>query len=280
MKKILVPIDFSKKSEYAAKMAAKIAEKTNSTIYLLHMIELPSGIIDMGAGSSFSIPESMLYLRKVREQILKFKESFFTDNIEVQYAIKLQNPSEGILKYADKIEADIIIMGSKGHSNFEEILIGSNTEKVVRRATVPVIVVKRDNEKFKIKNLVFASSFKNDDKKEVFKTFLDFANQFNSKIHLLKVNTPSNFENTLEATEKIKTFIKGFQLPKHSLNIYNDVSIEKGILNFARGINADIITLSTNKRSGLSHLFSADVTKNLSEKALKPILTIKVKKAI
>ena len=100
------------------------------------------------------------------------------------------------------------------------------------------------------------------------------------KIHLLKVNTPSNFENTLEATEKIKTFIKGFQLPKHSLNIYNDVSIEKGILNFAREINADLITLSTNKRSGLSHLFSADVTKNLSKKALKPILTIKVKKTV
>lgn len=280
MKKILVPIDFSKKSEYAAKMAAKIARKTSGTIYLLHMIELPTGVIDMRAGSNFSIPESMLYLRKVKEQILKFKETFFFDDIEVQYAIKFQNPSEGILKYTDKIKANIIIMGSKGHSNFEEILIGSNTEKVVRSATVPVIVVKRDNEKFKIKNLVFASGFKNEDKKEVFKTFLDFANQFNSKIHLLKVNTPSNFESTHEATEKIKTFIKEFQLPKHSINIYNDTSIEKGILNFAREINADLITLSTHGRSGLSHLFSASVTKNLSKKALKPILTIKVKKTI
>jgi nucleotide-binding universal stress UspA family protein len=276
MKKILVPIDFSKKSEYASKMAAKIAEKSGSTVYLLHMIDLPTGIIDMGAGSNFSIPESMLYLRKVKDKIIEFKDTFFPETTEVHHSIRFQNPHQGILKYADKIDADLIIMGSKGHSDFEEILIGSNTEKVVRTSTRPVIVVKKDSKKFKMKNLVFASSFKNEDKKEVFRKFLDFANQFNSKIQLLKVNTPSNFESTHDAKEKIKEFIKDFQLPKYSINIYNDVSIEKGILNFSRDINADLIALSTNGRSGLSHLFSASVTKKLSKKALKPMLTIKV----
>lgn len=276
MKKILVPIDFSEKSEFASKMAARIAKKSDSIVYLLHMIELPSGIVDMGAGSNFSIPESMLYLRKVKERILEFKTRFFNDKIEVHYSIRFQNPHQGILKYADKIEADLIIMGSKGHSDFEEILIGSNTEKVVRTSKAPVIVVKKDNDKFKMKNLVFASSFKNEDKKEVFKKFLDFANHFKSGIHLLKVNTPSRFESTQEATKKIKNFIKEFNLPKYSINIYNDASIEKGILNFSKEIDADIIALSTHGRSGLSHLFSASVTKTLSKKALKPILTIKV----
>jgi len=76
MKNILVPIDFSKKSEYASKMAAKIAEKSGSTVYLLHMIDLPTGIIDMGAGSNFSIPESMLYIRKVKKKLLNLKINF------------------------------------------------------------------------------------------------------------------------------------------------------------------------------------------------------------
>jgi nucleotide-binding universal stress UspA family protein len=276
MKKILVPIDFSEKSEYASKMAAKIAAKTGSIVYLLHLIDLPTGAIDMGSRSNYSIPESMLYLRKVKEKILEFKEKFFSKTTEVHHSIQFQNPHQGILKYAEKIDADIIIMGSKGLSNFEEILIGSNTEKVVRTSVRPVIVVKKDSKKFKMKNLVFASSFKNEDKKEVFRKFLDFANQFNSKIHLLKVNTASNFESTQSAQVKIKEFIKDFKLPKHSINIYNDISIEKGILNFSKEINADLISLSTNGRSGLSHLFSASVTKKLSKKALKPILTIKV----
>ncbi|SDS43992.1 Nucleotide-binding universal stress protein, UspA family [Polaribacter sp. KT25b] len=276
MKTILVPIDFSKSSEYAAKMAAKIALKMDATVYLIHLIELPKGVIDMGFASRFSIPESMLYLRKVREKVLEFKENFFNKDIQVEYFIKLNNPFEGIIKYADKIDADLIVMGTKGHSNFKEIRIGSNTEKVVRTSTTPVIVVKKDSKKFKLKNLVFASSFKNEDKKEVFRKFLYFANIFNSKIHLLKVNTASNFESTHDAKEKITEFIKEYQLPKYSINIYNDVSIEKGILNFSRDVNADLISLSTHGRSGLSHLINASVTRKLSNKALKPILTIRV----
>ena len=276
MKKILVPIDFSKTSEYASKVAAKIAKKTNATIYLIHLIELPKGVIDMAASSKFSIPESMLYLRKVREKVLNFKKHIFNKNSNVEYIIKLDNPFDGIQKYADKLDADLIIMGSKGHSEFEEMIIGSNTEKVVRSSKRPVIVVKKDNEKFRMKNLVFASSFKNEDKKEVFRKFLEFANHFKSEIHLLKVNTPSKFESTQDATTKVENFIKEFNLPKYSINIYNDASIQKGILNFSRDLDADLIALSTHGRSGLSHLFSASVTKTLSKRALKPILTIKV----
>jgi nucleotide-binding universal stress UspA family protein len=275
MKKILVPIDFSKPSEYAAKMAAKIAKKTSAKVYLIHMIELPSGVIDMGSNSKFSIPESMLYLRKTKEKVLEFKENFFSEDLKVEYFIKKNNPFEGIKKYAEKIDADLIVMGSKGHSEFEEIMIGSNTEKVARTSTIPVLIVKRDAKKFKLKNLVFASNFKKEDK-AVFNKFIDFAEQFNSKIHLLKVNTPSNFESTREAKEKVLDFIKDYSLPKHSINIYNDTSVEKGILNFSKDINSDLIALCTHGRSGLSHLFSPSVTKNLSKKALKPMLTIKV----
>ena len=275
MKKILVPIDFSKTSEYASKVAAKIAKKTNATIYLIHLIELPKGVIDMAASSKFSIPESMLYLRKVREKVLNFKKHIFNENSNVEYIIKLDNPFDGIQKYANKLDADLIIMGSKGHSEFEEMIIGSNTEKVVRSSKRPVIVVKKDNENFKLKNLVFASNFKNENK-DVFKKFVDFAAIFNSKIHLLKVNTPANFQGTSETKQKVKEFISDFKIPKHKINVYSDLSVEKGILNFSKDINADLIALSTHGRSGLAHLFRGSVTKNLSKNALKPMLTIKV----
>jgi nucleotide-binding universal stress UspA family protein len=275
MKKILVPIDFSKPSEYAAKMAAKIAKKTGASITLIHLIELPSEIVDIYYGSRFSIPESMLYLRKIKEKILKFKNNFFPEDMKVDYFIKLNNPFDGIRKYADKIDADLIIMGSKGHSKFEEIIIGSNTEKIVRSSKIPVIVVKRDSKKFSLKNLVFASNFKKDNK-EVFIKFLDFANIFNSKIHLLRVNTPSQFENTFDAKQKMKDFIKEYNLLKYSINIYDDTSIEKGIINFSREKKVDLIALSTHGRSGISHLFSRSVAKSLSEIALKPIFTVKI----
>ena len=274
MKKILVPVDFSKPSEYAAKIAAKIAKKIGATVYLIHLIELPSGDVGMGASNKFSIPESMLYLRKTKEKIVAFKEKKFPKDIKIEYFIKINTPFEGIKKCAHKINADLIVMGSKGHSEFEEIMIGSNTEKVVRTSTVPVIIIKKDDKNFKLKNLVFASNFKKDDK-AVFNKFIGFANQFKSKIHLLRINTPSNFESSREATKKIKRFIKSYELPKYSINIYNDTSVEKGILNFSKDNNSDLIALCTHGRSGLSHLFSPSVSKKLSKFAAIPILTIK-----
>jgi len=275
MKTILVPIDFSKKSEYATKLAVRIAKKTDSEIILLHMVELPSGIIDMGAGANFSIPSSMMYLRKVKEQIIHFKDNFIPKKILVKHSIRFQNPHEGILDYSKKIDADLIVMGSKGVSDFDEIIIGSNTEKVVRTSLIPVIVVKKGVEKFQLKNLVFASSFKKDNI-DTFKKFLGFAKKFKSKIHLLKVNTIGEFESTHISKEKINTFIANFELPKYTINIYNDTSIVKGIINFSKDINADLIVLSTNGRSGLSHLFNSSISKNLSKNALRPVITFKI----
>ncbi|CAM1349791.1 MULTISPECIES: universal stress protein [Tenacibaculum] len=275
MKKILVPIDFSKPSEYASKLASTIAKKANSEVHLLHMVELPTGFVDMGSGTNFSIPESMLYIRKVRDRMLDYKKQFFPKNDNVKHAIRFQSPFDGIQDYSKKIGTDLIIMGAKGHTNLEEILIGSNTEKVVRNSEIPVIVTKKNGDHFIPKNLVFASSFK-PDKTKAFERFLDFAQNFDSKINLLKVNTPQKFENTQETNKRIKKFIAKYDLKNYTINVYNDSSIEKGILNFSNKINADIIALATHGRSGLSHIFNGSITKHLSKKSIKPMLTFKV----
>ena len=156
MYKILVPVDFSKKSEFAVKMSAQIGKKIKSEIHLLHLVELPSGIVDMGAGSNFSIPASMMYLRKVKEKIIHLTNTFFDSDHIIKYSIKFENPFEGIRNYTQKNDINLIVMGSKGVSDFEEMIIGSNTEKVVRTSNIPVVVVKTDNDKFKFKKLVFA----------------------------------------------------------------------------------------------------------------------------
>jgi len=275
MYKILVPVDFSEKSNYAVKMAAKIGKNIEAEIYLLHLVELPSGIVDMGAGSNFSIPESMMYLRKVKEKILDLKATYFHDDQIVRYSIKFKNPFEGITDYVKKINANLIVMGSKGVSDFEEMIIGSNTEKVVRTSTIPVIVVKADSKKFKFKKLVFASNY-DDENKGAFVDFLNFAKQFKTEIHLLKINTASSFENSFITKEKIKNFIKDFDLPKNTIHIHNDESVVKGITNFSKEIEADLIALTTHGRSGLSSLFNSSIAKSVSKSVLRPVITFKI----
>ncbi|CAM1359370.1 Universal stress protein [Tenacibaculum litopenaei] len=275
MNKILIPVDFSKHSQYACVLAAKIAKKSNSEVHLLHMVELPRGIVDMGAGSNFSIPESMLYIRKVRDKLIDLKNQYFNTFDDIQHAIRFQNPYEGIRDYAKKISADLIVMGSKGQTALEEILIGSNTEKTVRSLDIPTLVTKKEDANFKFEKLVFASTFENDEAKAL-EGFLEFAKNFESELYFLKINTPQKFESTSSSRKKVADFIAKYDIDNYAIRVYNDNTVEEGILNFSEEENVDMIALATHGRSGLSRFFNGSVSLNLSKNVLKPVLTFRV----
>tara|TARA_R110001583_G_scaffold8413_5_gene40198 strand:+ start:4357 stop:5187 length:831 start_codon:yes stop_codon:yes gene_type:complete len=276
MKSILVPVDFSIQAQFAAKVASSIARKTNSKIFLLHMLELPTGVIDPSSfGNSNNSPTTLLFLKRAHEKFEEFKELPFFEGIEIEDSVQFHKTYDGIITESINQNVDLIIMGSQGASGLEEILIGSNTEKVVRNSEIPVLVVKKDIDNFKIENIVFASNFKFD-KRVAFQKILNFTVLFNAKLHLLKINTIHNFETTKDSSDAIRSFINDFDLGDYTLNIYNDVSIEAGILNFSKLIDADIIVLNTHGRRGLSHLFNGSIGEDLANHAKLPVITFKL----
>ncbi len=276
MKKILVPIDFSAQAEYAAKVAVSIAKLTDAKIYLLHMLELPTGVIDPSSyGTSSNTPTALLFLKRAYEKFEKFKKLPFFDGIEIEDSVLFHKAYDGIIDESVKNDINLIVMGSKGTSGLEEMLVGSNTEKVVRNSDIPVLVIKQEIENFKIENIVFASNF-NLDARKSFQKILDFSAIFDAQIHLLKINTIHNFETTKESSDAIRNFINEFDLNNYTLNIYNDVSVEAGVLNFAKVIDADIILLNTHGRRGLAHLFTGSIGEDLANHAKLPVLTFKI----
>ncbi|MDH3322446.1 MAG: universal stress protein, partial [Flavobacteriaceae bacterium] len=202
MKRILVPIDFSKEAECATKIAAIIAKKTDSEIHLLHMLELPVNTIDPAEMSTIrSEPQILYYMKLAHEKFDKFKKLPFLKGIKIVESVQFHHAFSGIITESEKSKADLIVMGSQGASGLQEMFIGSNTEKVVRRSKVPVLVVKKGKEDFKIKDIVFASDF-NSESKKTFQNVIDFANIFDAEIHLLYVNTIHNFNTTLDIESK------------------------------------------------------------------------------
>ncbi len=276
MKKILVPVDFSVQAKYAAKVASDIAKLTNSKIFLLHMLELPTGVVDpSNYGNSSNTPTTLLFLKRAHEKFEDFKKLPFFDGIEVEDSVQFHKAYDGIIDESKKQNIDLIIMGSKGTSGLEEMLVGSNTEKVVRNSDVPVLVIKREVDKFKIENIVFASNFEQKSK-VAFQKILDFTLLFNARLHLLKINTIHNFETTKESSDAIRNFINEYDLGNYTLNIYNDTSVEAGILNFSNVINADVILLNTSGRRGLAHLFTGSIGEDLTNHAKLPVITFKI----
>lgn len=278
MKKILVPIDFSKQAEYAAQIAAKIAKQTNSELHLLHMLELPTDIIDpSNYGSADNSPSTLLYMKRAQEKFEKLTKRYFLKDVKVTKSVFFHDTFDGIINESKNQKADLIVMGSQGITGFEEMFVGSNTEKVVRYSDIPVLVVKNEIENFELNNIVFASNF-NEDAKTTFKKIVSFANIFDAKIHLLKVNTAQDFEPTIASKLKIKSYLDNSGIKEHSVNIHNDISVEKGILNFASYIEADLIALNTHGKKGLVNFFSGSVSKDISNRALRPVITFKIPK--
>ncbi len=276
MKRILVPIDFSKEAECAAKVAASIAKKTNSEIYLLHMLELPVNTIDPADMSGLrSEPQIIYFMKLAHQKFDKFKQLPFFKGIKVIESVQFHHAFAGIISESEKNNIDLIVMGSQGASGLQEMFIGSNTEKVVRRSNIPVLVIKKEKDDFDVKNIVFASDFSNECKK-TFHKVINFANLFGAKINLLYINTIHNFNTTPAIESKIENFIKDFELGDYSRRIYNDISIEKGILSYSRDIDADLIALNTHGRSGLSQLFNGSIGQELTNHALRPVITFKI----
>ena len=144
-KKILVPTDFSKHSDNALSNASDIAEKYNSKIFLLHVIDntvqqcavdycIPNEVMEKFNTDSF-ISSRELMKNEVR--------NFAQDHaVEIEYDIKNGNPYEEIIKEQENKDIDLIVMGSHGKTGFIKHMMGGVAERVLRNATSQVLMVK------------------------------------------------------------------------------------------------------------------------------------------
>jgi len=274
MKRILVPTDFSEHAEDALKVAAQIAKKNNSEIILLHMLELPQQANDAILGGT-SIPEAMLFMKKANETLDEVASRDYLESIPVTEVVKIDKPIHGITQISKDYDVDLIIMGSHGSSGVEELLIGSNTEKVVRNSEIPVLVIKKNIPNFNASNIVFASDFSEEAKKP-FKKLLNFTQLFDSKLHLVTICTPNSFKPTHVSEKAMNDFVAEFNITNYTTQIYNDTNIEKGIINFSNRIDADVIGMCTHGRTGFAHFFNGSISEGLVNHAIKPVITLKV----
>lgn len=274
MKKILVPTDFSEQAENALKVAAQLAKKFDSEIYLMHMLELPMQELDVMNAPS-ALPEAMFFMKLAQQRFAEMMSQDYLKDIKVHEVVKNFPSFSSIIDTCHELNVDMIVMGSHGTSGFMEMFVGSNAEKVVRTSDLPVLVIKNNHAEFTIDRFVFASDFKKDNK-ETYRQATEFAKAFESKMYLLMVNTANNFVPTAEANNRIHEFIKDYDFTNYTVHIYNDESVESGVLNFAKEIDADLIGISTHGRQGIAHFFNGSIGEDVVNHAKRPVITFKI----
>lgn len=278
IKKILVPTDFSEQAENALRVAADLAKKHHSEIYLLHMLELPMQLVDGASGGAKSdLPEALFFMKLAHQKFENMMNAPFLEGITVHETAEFDGAFEGIMDYAKKYEIDLVVMGSHGSSGLQGLFIGSNTEKVVRHSEIPVLVIKKKHEKFAVNRFVYALDFKAENH-NAFRQAIAFAKANNQTLHTLYVNTPGDFRTTQEVEDTMQRFMDEEKEPleDYTLNIYNDLSIESGILHFAETIDAGLIGIGTHGRKGLSHFLNSSLSGDLVNHAQRPVITFKI----
>lgn len=276
MKRILVPVDFSKPAENALKVAAELARKNNAELYVLHVVEMAETLFGT---EQFNVNDEQIifFMKMAKKRFAKFLDKTYLEGVKITDSVEVGSPTMAINELVDNENIDLLVMGSNGASGIDEILIGSNTEKVVRHSKVPVLVVKQDLEKLDIKDIVFASNFE-EENLQAFKKAKAFADNFNAKLHLLYVNLPGNqFYNSEEITKQIKSFLEKSDMADFdNIKIYNDYTIELGVINGAKSLDADLIAMPTHGRKGLSHFFNGSIGEDVVNHSSLPVITFKI----
>ena len=150
LKNILFPTDFSDFSGYAASFAVAFAGDYGAKLHVLHVVEPP-----LGMPETFVLMSSDEELGdKARELARKELETAATPEtvkeLEYEFTCLKGKPFVEIIKFAKDKKIDMIVMGTHGRSAVETAVLGSTTEKVVRKAPCPVFTVRRPGHRFVI----------------------------------------------------------------------------------------------------------------------------------
>lgn len=276
MKKILVPTDFSEQAKNALKVAAQLAKEHHGEIYLLHMLELPLGLVDPVLGSRTNdLPEALFFMKLAKKRFGEIRALPYLEGITLHEIVQFHQAFEGIMETSKEHDCDLIVMGSKGASGFRDIFVGSNTEKVVRTSEIPVLVIKKDHPQFKIQDFIFATDF-SPESRSVLPQVVRFARLLKAKLHLVYINTSSNFLSSKETDQQMEQYMDDLDFEDFTLNVHNDNSVESGILDFARKLDAGLMGIGTHGRKGLSHFFNGSVSEDLVNHAKRPVLTFRL----
>lgn len=140
---ILVPTDFSEASHIALRAAALLARQNDARVTLVS-VYAPSGVL---LGGEPGVAEGNTVGKETEGRIhaaLKaLREEFFGDVAKAKTALVVaDSPSAGIVDYAKKEDADMIVIATHGRSGLKRMLIGSVAEKVVRHAPCPVLTLR------------------------------------------------------------------------------------------------------------------------------------------
>lgn len=280
MKKVLVPTDFSEFANHAYATAAAITKKLEAELILLHVNEQVNALLPVAEfGYVYDREIEEKYLNMVYENL----EKALAELTQLHPGLSIRPVVMGglFLPTVEEMVAnehiDLVVMGTKGASGLKEFLVGSNTEKVVRRVNCPVLTVhQRVLDGFG--DVVVPTTFE-DDQRPVFEALQEWRGLIGGKIHLLYINNPGAYRGDTDLEARKAQLLAGLNLPEVEVFKTDTFTMneEKVIFDFAKEKKADLIVMGTHQRRGLAHFLLGSLTEDTINHADLPVLTVPIR---
>ncbi len=267
MKNILVPTDFSANAKDALVYALNFLKGGDAKIHVLSVLGLPPRAA-VGATGSLAIRMKENAQEKMRLLI----DEMHNISVDIDPIIREGSTVSVILSTAKEVQADAIVMGTKGSTGLESVILGSIASKVIERSPVPVISVPKGFEFSGLNRILYPTDFQKSTS-ETLKKLVKLTKRFNSRIDVLHIY-PDDEEVPLESMKQIASEMAGeMQERKITFHAHPNSSIAKGIIAFMGASETEMLAMVTKRRNLIRRLFDGSLTKRFSMTATVPMVT-------
>lgn len=265
MSTIILPTDFSKNAMRAIDFAFDFFNKEDNHFILCHFYDIPRG----GTSRLFTILDQLK--EQAERSMLKVKDTvekkYDKHHITLSTIVKQGNVSSKVERLSKEVNADFIIMGTKGTSGLQEILIGSNTSKLLKRINIPVFAIPEDYHRNLIEELFFSY-----DGQSIGKNAIEFISSFsnNNSLPIRLLHVRKEDESPLQNWNEVKNVFNNHRISLHE--VYSS-SYEEGI---KRTIHNEkcMLVLIKRKQSIWESLINRSDSRKIVRHLAVPILVI------
>lgn len=264
MKKILFPTEFSNHAGHIFRYALELANQFNAQLLCVHAYGRPEG---------YSIGDDEAKRERVLSKLENFAGEHTPDthsNIRMKFIANLAYPADAILKIAEKENVDLIVLGMTGKTDDSTRYLGGNALKVIRAAECPVLAIPSSVNYEHVKKIVFTTDFEFEDL-----MVLNFISRaFDAEVHVLHVAEKK--KQTPQAVKRMEALEEAYR--NHGrlvFQILESDDVEKAIEEYVQREQADLLAMTTHKRSVIEQLLAGSTSRNIAKKTKTPLLVFK-----
>ncbi|MEX0647600.1 MAG: universal stress protein [Balneolaceae bacterium] len=286
--KILVPIDFSKLSEKALEVAAVFAKLFDGKITPFHS-HIPISELDepYGLGLSSRIYEDYeLIESNMSDRVDSAAKQKVDPSLLDKPLITMGNPAQAIIDASE--DFDYIILSTHGRTGFSRFMLGSVTEKVLRLAHTPVLVVEDESDVGEFKNILVTTDF-SDNAAASYPYAIQIAQKTGASVDLIHILSFEQFDEdeTDISLKKIredrlkiieKEYFHNIPGPVKRHVIVSPDSPHEAIYKHVKENPYNLIVMATVGRTGINYLMMGSTTTNVVRHIKTAVLSVNPKK--